>query len=176
MFKSMPKWLPKVIVDAERHRRTPRPWATSGRLIYERMLAWRGPIQCATLAETGDTGAWWLPKRSADIDVEKVLKYDAKRGGKRQSGWKREAGRHRRHWHRKGWKKHAEIMKISPKWVSELEKTHQNHENIAQMGIKIDPKSMKNRGDVRNAFWDAKSDQRLCETGYFGSHLATIFG
>ena len=40
----------KVIVDAERHRRTPRPWATSGKTIYVRML---GLIQIDSMRDTG---------------------------------------------------------------------------------------------------------------------------
>ena len=36
--ESMPKGISEVIVDAERHRRTPRPLAISGKTIYVRVL------------------------------------------------------------------------------------------------------------------------------------------
>ena len=38
------------IVDAERHRRTPRPWAISGKTIYIRMM---GLIQIDSMRNTG---------------------------------------------------------------------------------------------------------------------------
>ena len=48
--KSMPKGISKVIVDAKRHRRTPRPWAISGKTIYIRMM---GLIQIDSMRNTG---------------------------------------------------------------------------------------------------------------------------
>ena len=48
--KSMPKGTPKVIVDAERHRRTPRLSATSGKAICVRVL---GLTQADSMREAG---------------------------------------------------------------------------------------------------------------------------
>ena len=44
--KSTPKWLPKGIVDAERHRRTPRTPVTDGKMVESK-----------TSADIGDIGA-----------------------------------------------------------------------------------------------------------------------
>ena len=50
------KGMQKVSLDAERHRRTPRLSAISGKAIDVCVAVSVGlwPIQCATLAETGD--------------------------------------------------------------------------------------------------------------------------
>ena len=55
---------PKIIVDAERHRRTPRLSAISGKAIDVWGAVFYGlwPIQCATLAEIGDAAITVLSK------------------------------------------------------------------------------------------------------------------
>ncbi len=58
------------IVDAERHRRTPRLSAISGKAIDVWVAVFYGlwPIQCATLAEIGDAAITVLSK----LGIEKV--------------------------------------------------------------------------------------------------------
>ena len=75
--KSMPDGTPKVvIVDAERHRRTPRLSAISGKAIDVWGAVFYGlwPIQCATLAEIGDAAITVLSK----IGIEKVKQFYCK--------------------------------------------------------------------------------------------------
>ena len=55
--KSMQKGTHKDIVDAERHRRTPRLSAISGKAIRGGLWAWAEAIQCETLVEIGHAGA-----------------------------------------------------------------------------------------------------------------------
>ena len=56
--KGLEKEMAKVSLDAERHRRTPRLSAISGKAIDVWVAVFYGlwPIQCATLAEIGDAG------------------------------------------------------------------------------------------------------------------------
>ena len=70
----------KSVVDAERHRRTPRLSAISGKAIDVWVAVFYGlwPIQCATLAEIGDAAITVLSK----IGVEKVKQFYCKTGGK----------------------------------------------------------------------------------------------
>ena len=70
----------KCIVDAERHRRTPRLSAISGKAIDVWVAVFYGlwPIQCATLAEIGDAAITVLSK----IGIEKVKQLYYKTGGK----------------------------------------------------------------------------------------------
>ena len=58
------QWDQKSIVDAERHRRTPRLAAISGKAIRVWVAGFYGlwPIQCATLAEIGDAAITVLSK------------------------------------------------------------------------------------------------------------------
>ena len=55
-FTLFRKQVDKIIVDAERHRRTPRLSAISGKAIRVWVAVFFGlwPIQCATLAEISD--------------------------------------------------------------------------------------------------------------------------
>ena len=64
------KMEPKSIVDAERHRRTPRLSAISGKAIDVWAVVFYGlwPIQCATLAEIGDAAITVL----SNFGIEKV--------------------------------------------------------------------------------------------------------
>ena len=68
------------IVDAERHRRTPRLSAISGKAIDVCVAVFYGlwPIQCATLAEIGDAAITVLTK----IGIEKVKQFYCKTGDK----------------------------------------------------------------------------------------------
>ena len=72
----MPKGISKVIVDAERHRRTPRLSAISGKAIDVWVAVFYGlwPIQCATLAEIGDAAITVLSK----IGIGKVKQFYCK--------------------------------------------------------------------------------------------------
>ena len=62
-----------VIVDAVRHRRTPRLSAISGKAIDVRGAVFYGlwPIQCAMLAEIGDAAITVLSK----IGIGKVKRF-----------------------------------------------------------------------------------------------------
>ena len=62
--KSMPKWLPKVVVDAERHRRTPRTPLIGGKMVESK-----------TSADIGDIGA--------EIGKKNMLKQSFSRQKKR---------------------------------------------------------------------------------------------
>ena len=53
------KMAPKIIVDAERHRRTPRPLAISGKTIYVRML---GLFQTDPMRDAGRNWPHWRLK------------------------------------------------------------------------------------------------------------------
>ena len=79
------------IVDAERHRRTPRLSAISGKAIDVWVAVFYGlwPIQCATLAEIGDAAITVLSKIGSNFIAKRVTKSD---------------------------KYHAETFKISPTW------------------------------------------------------------
>ena len=70
----MPKGTSKVIVDAERHRRTPRLWATSVKMIYDRRM---GLTQSDSMRDTGrklvtltipTKRSWNYAKIDADIN------------------------------------------------------------------------------------------------------------
>ena len=64
------------IQDAERHRRTPRLSAISGKMVdaCDAVCFWLWPIQCATLAEIGDAAFTILPNSL----TEKVKQFDYK--------------------------------------------------------------------------------------------------
>ena len=82
MYKSIPvvfadyDKIKNFILDAERHRRTPRLSAISGKAIDVWVAVFYGlwPIQCATLAEIGDAAITLL----SNFGIEKVKLFDCK--------------------------------------------------------------------------------------------------
>ena len=70
----MPKYASKVSLDAERHRRTPRLSAISGKAIDVWVVVFYGLwlIQCATLAEIGDAAITVLSKIGSNFIAKRV--------------------------------------------------------------------------------------------------------
>ena len=119
------------------------------------------PFESKKLADTGHTGvlnsAKSKPKMHYGKCVTKQTEYHKKWSQNRSQT--------------------DQVMKISQKWFpnwSLRPKYNQNHQNIVNMGAKIYPKSVKNRGCVADAFLErfgrplgAKWDSPVISTGPF---------
>ena len=137
-----------MIVDAERHRRTPGTPVT-----------WCKVIESKKSANIGDAGAARNWKRISTIEIATRIKAASR---KRlwtvlmQNGW---------FWVLKSWK-HYQIG------ARNLSKINKNLENITKTASKINEKSRLRRGCV---FVAALGRQKVRSPTVLGSHLATIF-